>query len=113
MRSVAVVGASWAMNDESVRPITVTLSADRMAAFVSVRAGVAAQPGELAEALERAGVVGGLDGAALEWLTRELADPNFEVTDAVVASGTAPEVGENGRVELVFPVGIQPGHLRE
>jgi len=111
------------MNDGWVRPIAVTLSADRMAAFVSVPAagnvGDAAElvqtgePSELAQALERAGVVAGLDAAALEWLTRELADPNFEVTDAVVASGTAPEVGENGRVELLFPVGIQPGHVRE
>lgn len=96
-----------------MRPITVTLSADRMAALVSVRSGDPAESGELAKALESAKVVVGLDASALESLTRELAEPSFEVADAVIARGTPQELGENGRLELLFPVGIQPGHLRD
>ncbi len=101
------------MNDGWVRSITVTLSADRMAAFVTVRPGDASGAGELTRMLERAGVVVGLDAEALEWLTSELADPSFEVADAVIARGIAPEAGEHGRVELLFAAGIQPGHLRD
>jgi len=82
----------------------------------AARAGAAragAESGELAEALARAGVTAGVEVAVLAWLTRELADPNFEVTDAVIARGVTPQPGEDGRFELLFAVGIQPGHLRD
>jgi uncharacterized protein len=95
------------------RDISVELDVDRLSALVSIGAGPVASEAELRRALEDAGVVAGIDEAAVAQVALDLLDPAFEVRRALVARARPPRAGEAERFEPFFLDGLQPGHVRE
>lgn len=93
--------------------VSVRLSQDRMSATLSVRAGAASGPDEVAAALSQSAVRWGIDASVVARITLGLADPNFEIRPQIVARGAAVTRGEDGRFEPFFREGIQPGAFRE
>ena len=97
----------------SAERIQVTITADRLEAHSAVVSGPPAGLEELRAALSRAGVTFGIDEAACTGLAEHLADRHFEIADEPIASGVAPRLGTDGRLELRFEVGVQTGAARD
>jgi len=92
--------------------VEVSVSADRMAAFVVLTPPLGGRPVDadtIAQALESAGVRAGIDEALVARLVRE---PVYG-EPVQVASGRPPEPGENGRLELDLPDLTRRPALRE
>jgi len=92
--------------------ITIHITDEGLEARASVTAGEAATPDDLATALARAGVSYGIDEARSLRLAEQIASSDFQISDVLIGSGTRPEAGTDGFLELCFEVGIQPGTLR-
>ncbi len=100
------------------RRLTVRVAPDGMLAFVAVGAAAGeAEPAssdavqELRAALLAAGVVTGIDEAALLELAGLAADPGFARADVRLAGGVAASHGRAGYVELAFEEGLAPGRV--
>ncbi len=93
--------------------VGVRITDDRLSAFVSIARGPAGDEAHLRCALEGAGLRAGIDERVVTRLGLGLNDDRFEIARELVASGTRALEGEDGRFELAFLAGIQPGHLRE
>lgn len=93
--------------------IKVTIKAGRLEARVAVVSGEPEGLDEIQAALSRAGVSFGIDEVACGALAGRLADQSLEIADELVASGTAPQPGADGRLELEFELGVQTGAIRE
>lgn len=83
-----------------------------MTALAQASAGPAASAADVRTALAGGKVVHGLDDAAIEAFGGKLADAAF-AGEAIVAHGTPPVAGEDGRIEGLFPPGTQAGMPRE
>ncbi len=81
-------------------------------AQVLVRSGPPADRKSLDEVLQAAGVVFGIDEEACEHVAGCLQDSDFEIDELVVARGSAPVRGEDGRLELQFNPELLAGRLR-
>ncbi len=90
-----------------------------MAAFVTVseeEPGTGERPPEeplleLREQLAKVGVVSGIDEQALSELSERLKDDWFECSERQIASGTLPQSGSDGWVEIAFEQGASPGRV--
>jgi len=91
--------------------VVVVIAADGMSASARVIAGDVAGARELDAALALAGVRSGIDETARAELAALLGDTEYANARAVLAVGTPPHFGQDGRFEPSFNVGIQPGHL--
>lgn len=87
------------------------LAADRLSAELQIGPGPAATVADLRAAIAAAGVVHGLDEPAIDALAAHLGDPAF-AGKAVVARGSAPVPGADGRIDYAFANGPQSGHRR-
>lgn len=92
--------------------IHVTVAANGMGATARVAPGAIGSPGDLHATLRLAGVVHGIDVDASRRLAARLADPNA-TADAVVATGTPPVPGQDGRLDGVLPAAMQVGRTDE
>ncbi|MCA8965289.1 MAG: DUF342 domain-containing protein [Planctomycetes bacterium] len=90
--------------------LVVNIAADGLSAAVKVSAGPAATRAELDAELRRAGVVHGLDQAALQALTELLRDP-AQTGEHIVARGDAPQHGADGRLDPAFTLGQIVGEV--
>ncbi|MCC6670932.1 MAG: DUF342 domain-containing protein [Planctomycetes bacterium] len=99
--------------NESAGRIRVEVAKDRLSATLAVRSGPAAERASLEAALQRAGLRAGIDAAVVDAATRALADAEGVLAPTVVARGTAPSPGVDGRMELLFATGPLAGRLRE
>ena len=95
-----------------VARIKIRTSDRSMVAVVQATAGAAMSAPDLRSALATGRIVHGLDDAAIEALGQKLADATF-AGEAVVARGSPPVPGEDGRIEGLFPPGTQAGMPRE
>ena len=93
--------------------VAVRIESERLEARICVEPGPVAGIDELRAALERAGVVYGVDEARCAQLASALANPDHTARDELIASGSAPEPGRNGVLEPHFPIGLQPGTERD
>lgn len=92
--------------------IHVTVAANGMCATARVAPGAVAPPGELDDVLRLAGIVHGLDVAACRLLAARLGDPNA-AADAVVAAGSPPVPGQDGRLDGALLAAQQVGRTDE
>lgn len=79
----------------------VTLSQDKMAAFLSLAAGYAGSLEETIQALAQERITHGVDTAAIETAIRQ-ASEGVAVENAKVATGESPCEAEGGRIDLFF-----------
>ncbi len=93
--------------------ISLHRASDGLLAWVTVVPGPAAGQAEFDAALEKSGIVYGLDAEARQRLVQAIADPEFACTDEIVARGQPAQLGQDARLDLSFAQGIQPGHIRE
>lgn len=92
--------------------IKIRTSDRNMVAVVQATAGPAMSAADVRAALTAGRIVHGLDDAAIDALGQRLADGAF-TGEAVVARGTPPIPGDDGRIEGLFPPGTQAGMPRE
>lgn len=92
--------------------IRIRTSDRNMVAVVQATAGPAMSAADVRSALAAGRIVHGLDEAAIDALGQKLADAAF-AGEALVARGTPPVAGEDGRIEGLFPPGTQAGMPRE
>jgi hypothetical protein len=92
--------------------IRIEVSDDRLNAHAVISQGEAENLDDLDRALAEAGVTHGIDEEVRERIGEGLADAEFQEARTCIASGSAPETGEDGRLELRFKVGIAAGTER-
>ncbi|NNL67732.1 MAG: DUF342 domain-containing protein [Myxococcales bacterium] len=92
--------------------IELEIAPDRMWARVRVVAGEPCEPDALAARIAEAGIVHGVDAAAVERVAQGLGAPDF-ATAETIANGTPMEPGRDGRLELAFEDGLAAGGERE
>jgi len=83
-----------------------------MVAVVQATAGTAMSAADVRSALAAGRIVHGLDDEVIDALGQKLADATFG-GETLVARGTPPVAGEDGRIEGVAPPGTQAGMPRE
>jgi len=88
--------------------LRIVVAADGLSAEVHVAKGAPCTEAELRNELAQANVVFGLDDAAIAQLANTLVQPEW-VGKAVVARGTAPIAGDDGRLMVLGPPGLRPG----
>lgn len=92
----------------AVARIRIQIAADGSLAEAIAAPGAACPLDELRRTVTTAGVVAGVDEAALQQFSQRLADPGFEGTFAI-ARGTAAAHGDDGRVECGLDTRLVPG----
>lgn len=90
--------------------LAVTVSPDGMTATAKVAAGPPLTPESLDLVLRRVGIVHGVDTDAVLRTLAAAADPTWR-GHMVLARGTPPRHGEDGRLELALRAEVVPGHL--
>jgi uncharacterized protein len=93
--------------------LSIRLSDKELTALLSVVPGPAADAAELDACLSESNVVVGIDQSVYAEVVTNLANPNFEAKDWVIARGRAPSSGQDAYFEPRFAIGIQAGHVRE
>jgi hypothetical protein len=92
--------------------IRVTISSDGLAAEVTADAGPPCTRAELDGAIAAAGVRFGIEEGAIPAIVAALADPAHKGRHPI-AKGTAAEAGQDGRLDILDPPGVQPGQLHD
>jgi hypothetical protein len=93
--------------------ISIEISNDHLEAHAVISEGEAASLDDLDRVLGEAGVTHGIDDEVREELGEALADSEFKQAQTCIASGSAPEPGENGWIELHFKEGVSAGTERD
>lgn len=92
--------------------ITITVAPDGLSASALIRRGDASTRLALEEALQKAGVVFGVDEALVGRFGSQLGSPRFEMRATVIAKGRAAVPGKSGVFVPAFEMGLQPGRPR-
>ncbi len=100
----------------SLKPL-VEISKDRMKATLKLQPpipnGYTAQEDSIEELIQEAGILFGVDPAALETAKKHIRGKRNDSFDILLASGQKPEAGEDGRLELAIAIGPIPGRMLE
>lgn len=88
--------------------LRIVVAADGLSAEVHAGKGAPCTEAELRTELTQAGVVHGLDAAAIAQLANALVPSDWS-GHAVVARGTAPTPGRDGHLAVLGPPGLRPG----
>jgi uncharacterized protein len=91
-----------------VERLRIEISSDGLTAALHVTAGPAADAEALPRALQQSRIGHGLDAEALGRIAAALADPTYQGRTEI-ARGTPARAGQDGRIELHWPVGLVPG----
>lgn len=102
-----------AQADSPLDRLALRVDDDGLAAWIRIAAGPAAERAVLDELLREAGVVAGLDEAALCEVAARLATEAGDETAVCVARGQAARDGVPAVLELCEPLGPTSGRLRE
>ncbi len=92
--------------------IRIVLEEGGLVARISVIPGDALQKGDVAAALGAAGIVQGLDAAAVAKLESRVSDKSFSVDGQVIARGTPATPGRDGGLDVEFSIGPRAGMSR-
>ena len=84
-----------------------------MAAFATIEPGPCVDAAALEAALAAAGILHGVTDEARDWLIACLAEPECAAARRPIAEATPGVEGADAWFETAFPIGIQPGHIRD
>ena len=92
--------------------IRVLVKSDGLSATVDIVPGDPVDKSALLRSLRDGTVKSGIDFETVDELATRLGNPAFEVSGRCMAQGKAATPGPDGKLELNFEIGLQPGTSR-